>query len=82
MLLGRELEKFNAVHDSLRKNLGKYSNGLVLRAIGGKMPGGLNITGAISYLLEAWAGTPTRRRSATHCYHQGARQAPSFRSRG
>jgi fatty acid synthase subunit alpha len=35
-------------------NLGKYSTGLVSRAIGGKMPGGFNISSAKAHLSKTW----------------------------
>ena len=35
-------------------NHGKYSNGLVLRAIGGKMPGGFKISSAKAHLSKMW----------------------------
>jgi len=41
-------------------NLGKYSTGLVSRAIGGKMPGGFNISSAKSHLSKTWGLGPQR----------------------
>ena len=38
------------------------------------MPVGFNISGARSHLSKTWTGSPTRRRSATRCYHRGACQ--------
>ncbi|KAM6490129.1 hypothetical protein JOM56_014448 [Amanita muscaria] len=35
-------------------SLGKYSNGLIARLIGGKMPGGFNISAIKSYLAKTW----------------------------
>jgi hypothetical protein len=35
-------------------NHGKYSNGLVLRAIGGKMPGGFKISSVKAHLSKMW----------------------------
>jgi 3-oxoacyl-ACP reductase-like protein len=39
-------------------NLGKYSSSLVSRAIGGKMPGGLNISSAKAHLSKTWGLGP------------------------
>jgi fatty acid synthase subunit alpha, fungi type len=41
-------------------NLGKYSTGLMSCAIGGKMPGGFNISSAKSHLSETWGLGPQR----------------------
>jgi fatty acid synthase subunit alpha len=41
-------------------NLGKYSTGLVSRAIGGKMPGGFNTSSAKAHLLKTWGLGPQR----------------------
>ena len=41
-------------------NLGKYSTGLVSRAIGGKMPGGFSISSAKSHLSKTWGLGPQR----------------------
>jgi len=41
-------------------NLGKYSTGLVSRAIGGKMPGGFNISNAKAHLSKTWGLGPQR----------------------
>ncbi|KAF8271214.1 fatty acid synthase [Lactarius quietus] len=41
-------------------NLGKYSTGLVSRAIGGKMPGGFNISSAKAHLSKTWGLGPQR----------------------
>jgi len=39
-------------------NLGKYSTGLVLRAIGGKMPGSFNISSVKAHLSKTWGLGP------------------------
>ena len=39
-------------------NLGKYSTGLVSRAIGGKMPGGFNISSVKAHLSKTWGLGP------------------------
>ena len=44
-------------------NLGKYSTSLVSRAIGGKMPGGFNISSAKAHLSKTW-GLGTQRADA------------------
>lgn len=41
-------------------NLGKYSTGLMSRAIGGKMPGGFNISSAKAHLSKTWGLGPQR----------------------
>lgn len=41
-------------------NLGKYSSGLVSRLIGGKMPGGFNMSAIKSYLSKSWGLGPQR----------------------
>ena len=41
-------------------NLGKYSTSLVSRAIGGKMPGGFNISSAKAHLSKTWGLGPQR----------------------
>src|SRR6267142_610722 len=41
-------------------NLGKYSTGLMSRAIGGKMPGGFNISTAKAHLSKTWGLGPQR----------------------
>jgi malonyl CoA-acyl carrier protein transacylase len=41
-------------------NLGKYSSSLVSRAIGGKMPGGFNISSAKAHLSKTWGLGPQR----------------------
>ena len=41
-------------------NLGKYTTGLVSRLIGGKMPGGFNLSAIKSYLLKSWGLGPQR----------------------
>ena len=41
-------------------SLGKYSAGLVSRAIGGKMPGGFNISSAKAHLSKTWGLGPQR----------------------
>jgi 3-oxoacyl-ACP reductase-like protein len=41
-------------------NPGKYSTGLVSRVIGGKMPGGFNISSAKSHLSKTWGLGPQR----------------------
>jgi fatty acid synthase subunit alpha, fungi type len=49
------LEELGAVLGSGHSgNLGKYSTGLMSRAIGGKMPGGFNISSAKSHLSKTW----------------------------
>jgi fatty acid synthase subunit alpha len=40
--------------------LGKYTSGLVSRVVGGKMPGGFNITSIKGHLLKAWGLGPSR----------------------
>jgi fatty acid synthase subunit alpha, fungi type len=40
--------------------LGKYSNGMVSRLIGGKMPGGFNASTIKSHLSKAWGLGPSR----------------------
>ncbi|KAG8716660.1 3-oxoacyl-[acyl-carrier-protein] synthase [Ceratobasidium sp. 394] len=40
--------------------LGKHTNGLVSRMIGGKMPGGFNVTSIKSYLNKTWGLGPAR----------------------
>jgi fatty acid synthase subunit alpha, fungi type len=80
---GLPLEELGAALGSGHScNLGKYSTGLVSRAIGGKMPGGFNISSANSSLQDMGSGSSARRHRATHCYHHGARQAPWFRGKG
>jgi malonyl CoA-acyl carrier protein transacylase len=54
---GEELpleELGTALGSSHSGNLGKYSTGLVSRAIGGKMPGGFNISSAKTHLSKTW----------------------------
>lgn len=41
-------------------NLGKYTTGLVSRLIGGKMPGGFNLSAIKSYLSKSWGLGPQR----------------------
>ncbi len=41
-------------------SLGKYSNGLIARLIGGKMPGGFNISTIKAYLSKTWGLGPSR----------------------
>ncbi|KAF8896473.1 fatty acid synthetase alpha subunit [Infundibulicybe gibba] len=41
-------------------SLGKYSTGLVSRLIGGKMPGGFNVSAMKSHLSKAWGLGPAR----------------------
>ena len=41
-------------------NLGKYTTGLMSRAIGGKMPGGFNISSAKGHLSKTWGLGPQR----------------------
>jgi fatty acid synthase subunit alpha, fungi type len=40
--------------------LGKYTSGLVSHVVGGKMPGGSNITSIKGHLLKAWGLGPSR----------------------
>ncbi|KAG5638483.1 hypothetical protein H0H81_012415 [Sphagnurus paluster] len=40
--------------------LGKYSNGLISRVIGGKMPGGFNASAMKTHLAKAWGLGPSR----------------------
>jgi fatty acid synthase subunit alpha, fungi type len=40
--------------------LGKYTSGLVSRMVGGKMPGGFNITSIKGHLSKAWGLGPSR----------------------
>ncbi|EIN09976.1 fatty acid synthase [Punctularia strigosozonata HHB-11173 SS5] len=40
--------------------LGKYTSGLVSRLVGGKMPGGFNISAIKSYLSKSWGLGPSR----------------------
>ncbi|KIM74010.1 hypothetical protein PILCRDRAFT_801589, partial [Piloderma croceum F 1598] len=40
--------------------LGKYTSGLVSRMVGGKMPGGFNITSIKAHLSKAWGLGPSR----------------------
>ncbi|KZT67951.1 hypothetical protein DAEQUDRAFT_367722 [Daedalea quercina L-15889] len=41
-------------------NLGKYTSGLVGRLVGGKMPGGFNMSAIKSYLSKSWGLGPAR----------------------
>jgi fatty acid synthase subunit alpha len=41
-------------------NLGKYTTGLISRLIGGKMPGGFNLSAIKSYLSKSWGLGPQR----------------------
>jgi len=41
-------------------NLGKYTTGLASRLIGGKMPGGFNLSAIKSYLSKSWGLGPQR----------------------
>ena len=41
-------------------NLGKYTTGLVSRLVGGKMPGGFNLSAIKSYLSKSWGLGPQR----------------------
>ena len=41
-------------------SLGKYSSGLISRMVGGKMPGGFNITSIKAHLSKAWGLGPSR----------------------
>ncbi|KAI0635636.1 fatty acid synthase [Trametes polyzona] len=41
-------------------SLGKYTSGLVSRLIGGKMPGGFNLSAIKSYLSKSWGLGPAR----------------------
>ncbi|KAG6813968.1 hypothetical protein H0H92_005223, partial [Tricholoma furcatifolium] len=41
-------------------SLGKYSNGLISRVIGGKMPGGFNASAMKTHLAKAWGLGPSR----------------------
>jgi fatty acid synthase subunit beta len=40
--------------------LGKYTSGLISRMVGGKMPGGFNITSIKAHLSKAWGLGPSR----------------------
>ncbi|PPQ94469.1 hypothetical protein CVT25_001102 [Psilocybe cyanescens] len=40
--------------------LGKYSNGLISRVVGGKMPGGFNTSAIKAYLAKSWGLGPAR----------------------
>ncbi|KNZ81816.1 Fatty acid synthase subunit alpha [Termitomyces sp. J132] len=40
--------------------LGKYSNGLISRVIGGKMPGGFNVSAMKTHLAKTWGLGPSR----------------------
>ena len=55
------LEKLGvALRSGHSGNLGKYSTGLVSRAIGGKIPGSFNILSAKSHLSKTWGLGPQR----------------------
>ncbi|OJT02257.1 Fatty acid synthase subunit alpha [Trametes pubescens] len=41
-------------------SLGKYTSGLISRVIGGKMPGGFNLSAIKSYLSKSWGIGPAR----------------------
>ncbi|KAF8656258.1 hypothetical protein AX16_002694 [Volvariella volvacea WC 439] len=54
---GEELpleELGSALNTGFSGNLGKYSTGLIARLIGGKMPGGFNVSAVKSYLSKTW----------------------------
>jgi hypothetical protein len=40
--------------------LGKHTNGLISRLVGGKMPGGFNLTAIKAYLTKTWGLGPSR----------------------
>ncbi|KAH9961457.1 hypothetical protein BGW80DRAFT_1547615, partial [Lactifluus volemus] len=64
-------------------NLRKYSTSLVSRAIGGKMPGGLNISSAKAHLSRKWGLVPQRADAVLLiATTTGACQAPGLRGRG
>ncbi|RDX57079.1 fatty acid synthase [Lentinus brumalis] len=41
-------------------SLGKYTSGLISRLVGGKMPGGFNVSAIKSYLSKSWGLGPAR----------------------
>ncbi|KAF8638240.1 hypothetical protein AX17_002262 [Amanita inopinata Kibby_2008] len=60
---GEELpleELASALAAGFSGSLGKYSNGLISRLIGGKMPGGFNISATKTYLAKTWGLGPLR----------------------
>ena len=60
---GEELpleELGSALASGFNGTLGKYSNGLVSRLVGGKMPGGFNASAIKSYLSKSWGLGPSR----------------------
>jgi fatty acid synthase subunit beta len=60
---GEELpleELGSALGSGFNGALGKYSNGLVSRLVGGKMPGGFNASAIKSYLSKSWGLGPSR----------------------
>jgi fatty acid synthase subunit alpha, fungi type len=60
--------------------LGKYTSGLVSRMVGGKMPGGFNITSIKGHLSKTWGFRPlaVRWHPATR-HNDGTRQTPRVR---
>ncbi|RDB25744.1 Fatty acid synthase subunit alpha [Hypsizygus marmoreus] len=60
---GEELpleELGSALSSGFNGSLGKYSNGLISRLIGGKMPGGFNASAMKAYLAKTWGLGPSR----------------------
>ncbi|KAG6910835.1 hypothetical protein DXG01_007150 [Tephrocybe rancida] len=60
---GEELpleELASGLSSGFNGTLGKYSNGLISRVIGGKMPGGFNASAMKSHLAKAWGLGPCR----------------------
>ena len=60
---GEELpleELGSALGSGFSGNLGKYTSGLITRLVGGKMPGGFNMSAIKSYLSKSWGLGPSR----------------------
>ncbi len=57
-------------------NLGKTTSSLITRTVGGKLPGGFNLSAVKSHFQKAWGlGAGRDRRRFARCYHHGACQA-------
>ena len=60
---GEELpleELGSALGSGFSGTLGKYTSGLITRLVGGKMPGGFNMSAIKSYLSKSWGLGPSR----------------------
>src|ERR1700733_13244413 len=61
--------------------LGKHTTGLISRLVGGKMPGGFNLTSIKGYLNKTWGLGPLRSDGVTSWFDYGAAEAFGLRGR-